>query len=191
MPRASEEEVESRVVVPVVAEHASVEKKSVDLGGVRVTKRAVESVEHLEVPLYRDDVAVERRAVGEVVSQPPEARVEDGVTIVPVVEEVLVVERKYLVREEVRMTRSRTEGRAVADVPVTHEEVSVEELAANRRSSMNTYQDAPRPSGTSAEKVAVVNTAKSSAIGRKFPTGVLLLLVVLAVMLIALIAGIF
>jgi uncharacterized protein (TIGR02271 family) len=172
---------EERVVVPVIAEQPHIEKRAVPHGGVRVSKRVEENVEHVDVPLIREDVDVERRAINRVVDERPEARIEDGVTVVPVVEEVM--QRRFLVREEVRIGRHRTEGRAVADVPLVREQVTIEKLAADAEPLEQ------RAKGTArAPEVNVSNRARST---RSFPVGVLVLLVVVAIALIALIAAIF
>lgn len=67
--------------------------------------------EHVAVSeLLRDEsVEIERVPVGRIVAEPPLTRTEDGVTIIPVIEEVLV--RQFRVIEEVRITTrvSRTE----------------------------------------------------------------------------------
>lgn len=209
MPR-NEREPE-RVVVPVVAEEAHVEKRVIPRGGVRVQKSVDEVVQHVDVALTKDDVDVERRVINRVFDERPEARVGDGVTVVPVVEEI--VQTRFLVKEEVRLTRRRTHGRAVADVPLKRERAVVTPIAFGApvraalkkteirisqtgRNEMDPSYQSPRTSPPNASKVAVVENRTSAAHGtslraRSFPTGVLLLLVVLAIALIALIAAIF
>ena len=51
--------------------------------------------------LRSERVEVERVPVDRIVADPPEPRVEDGVTIIPVVEEILV--RQFRIVEEVRI----------------------------------------------------------------------------------------
>ena len=126
MPRPEKET--ERIVVPVIAEHAHVEKRVIPRGGVRVTKHVEEFVQRVDVPLTKDDVDVERRAINRVFDERPEARVEGDTTIVPVVEEI--VQRRFLVREEVRIARRHTAGRAVADISLAREQAAVSELAA-------------------------------------------------------------
>ena len=55
--------------------------------------------------------------IDRVVEAPPEVRPEDGVTIVPVLEEVLVVEKRLVLKEELHIRRTM-EAKPVA-VPVT------------------------------------------------------------------------
>jgi hypothetical protein len=167
-----------------------------------------EVIEHVDVPLMREDLDVERRAVERIFDERPMARVEGDVTVVPVVEEFL--QRRFLLREEVRIARRRTEGRAVADVALQREHAHVRELpppetneiriSGARSSPMNPNYETPR---TSAPKVAVVDEGRgvldrasgaaraTTDRARSFPVGVLLLLIVLAIALIAIVAAIF
>ena len=48
---------------------------------------------------------------------PPQVRTEGNVTVLPVVEEVLVVERRLLIKEELRLIRHAT--KEVIETPVT------------------------------------------------------------------------
>lgn len=59
---------------------------------------------------------VERIPVGREVHEPPQVREEDGVLVVPVVEEILVVEKRLLLKEEVRVRYLETEE--VMEVPI-------------------------------------------------------------------------
>jgi hypothetical protein len=63
----------------------------------------------IDEPLFTDDVSVERVPVNRIVDAVPETRQEGDVTIIPVIEEVITVEKRLLLREEVRIRRSRTE----------------------------------------------------------------------------------
>jgi hypothetical protein len=63
----------------------------------------------IDEPLFTDEVSVERVPVNRIVDKAPETRQEGDVTIIPVIEEVITVEKRLLLREEVRIRRSRTE----------------------------------------------------------------------------------
>jgi stress response protein YsnF len=77
------------------------------------------------VPLSRERVEVERVAVNRIVEQAPAVRTEGDVTIIPVLEEVLVVEKRLMLREEVRLVRRREETREQQTVTLRKEEVEV------------------------------------------------------------------
>jgi uncharacterized protein (TIGR02271 family) len=113
-------------VVPVVEEELRVGKRVVETGRVRVTKSVSEREELVDEPLLREEYEVERVPVNVYVDEPVGPRHEGETLVVPVLEEVLVVEKRLLVREELRITRRRTEGRDRRSVTLLSEEVSVE-----------------------------------------------------------------
>jgi hypothetical protein len=73
--------------------------------------------------LYTDVVDVTRVPVNRLVDAHPEVREEGGTIVVPVVEEVIVIEKRLMLKEEVRITRRRSEvsepRRIVLDSPGT------------------------------------------------------------------------
>lgn len=115
-----------RLVVPLVEEQAEVGTRRVETGRVRVTKTVTERTEVADLPLTREEVDVERVAVNRVIDGPVEPRREGDTLIVPVVEEVLVVEKRLLLREELRITTRRTETRDPQTVTLRREEAVVE-----------------------------------------------------------------
>jgi stress response protein YsnF len=75
--------------------------------------------------LHHDQVVVERVAIGRVIDAVPPVRQEGDVTILSVVEEVLVVERRLVLKEEVHLRRVRTTERHVETVALRDQDVSV------------------------------------------------------------------
>ncbi|WP_343057051.1 DUF2382 domain-containing protein [Chthonobacter rhizosphaerae] len=97
-------------------ETARVETQEVLTGRV-VVETSVDVVdEPVRATLDGDVVDVVRVPRDEVVTVLPEIRVDGDVTIIPVVEEVLVVEKRLVLKEELHVRR-RTETRTV-EVPV-------------------------------------------------------------------------
>lgn len=89
------------------AEEAVARVHDVDRGRLLIDK-TVETVPHeANVDVGTDRVDVERVAVNEEVDTPPEVRQEGDTLVVPVVEEVLVVTKRYRIIEEVRVTKHR------------------------------------------------------------------------------------
>jgi uncharacterized protein (TIGR02271 family) len=113
-------------VVPVMEEELRVGKRVVETGRVRVTKHVHEREEIVDEPLMREEYDVERVPIDEFVDEPVGPRHEGETLIVPVLEEVLVVEKRLVVREELRITRRMTEERRPQRVKLLSEEVSVE-----------------------------------------------------------------
>lgn len=60
-------------------------------------------------PLFRDSYEVEHRSIERLLDEPVSERHEGDVLILPVIEEVLVVEKKYLLKEEIHIRKRREE----------------------------------------------------------------------------------
>ncbi len=94
---------ETEKTLPLAEEHLSLTKRTVETGRVRVTV-STETIEGATgIDLARERVVVERVQLGHVVTERPVIREVDGVTIVPVVEEVLV--KQLVLREEIHLRR--------------------------------------------------------------------------------------
>lgn len=94
--------------IALVAEQLEVGKQTVETARVRIGTRVVEREEIVEMPLRHDEVEIERVSVNRVVEQTSPTRYEGDVTIVPVYEEVLVVTKQLVLKEELRITRRST-----------------------------------------------------------------------------------
>ena len=95
-------------VIPVIQEEAFVTKRAVDTEKVRVQT----SVETEQVLVHdtvsRGAIEITRVAVEREVAEAPEAREVDGVMIIPVFEERLVVEKRLFLVEEIHIRRTAT-----------------------------------------------------------------------------------
>lgn len=117
------------LVVPVVAEQLAVGTRTVDTGrGVRVHKTVVEQPVTIDERLARDEVEVRHVPVDRIVAleEAPANRYEGDTLIVPVLEEVLVVERRVRIKEELHITRIRREEQHLEEVSLKAEQVRVE-----------------------------------------------------------------
>jgi uncharacterized protein (TIGR02271 family) len=122
----SVEEATHDEVIPIVAEEVEVGKRKVERGKVRVRKGVTMREETVDVPLIREEVEVVRVPVNRPLEGPAEVRREGDVLIVPVVEEVLVVEKRLILKEELRITTRRVEERAPRRVTLRTEKATVE-----------------------------------------------------------------
>lgn len=116
-------------VIPVIAEEIAVGKREVEVGRVRITKTVHEEERQIDEPVLREDVTVERRTVNQYVDEPVSVRYEGDTMIVPLVEEVLVIEKRLLVREELHITKRKVEERHAETVTLRREEAHVERIA--------------------------------------------------------------
>jgi uncharacterized protein (TIGR02271 family) len=119
---------DERVVVPVLEEELDVQRRRLETGRVRVSKLVREREELVDEPLLQESVDVERVAINQVIDQPVPVRTEGDTIIVPVLEEVLVVEKRLMLKEELRITRRKTTVSQPQPVTLRSEEVSVERL---------------------------------------------------------------
>jgi len=120
-------------VIPVVAEELQVGRQVVETGRVRVTKVVHEDQETVDQPTVTEEVVVERVPVNQFVEAAPAPRQEGETLVLPVLEEVVVVQRKLLLKEEVRVTKRRTESRQQQTVSVRREEVKIERIEGESR----------------------------------------------------------
>ena len=114
--------------IPVIREEAVVRTRQIERGGVRVHKTVNEREEQVEQPIHQEQVEVERIAIGQVIQSMPEVREEGDTLIIPVVEEMLVVEKRLVLKEEVRITRRRTETSEQVRVTLREEQVTIEQI---------------------------------------------------------------
>jgi uncharacterized protein (TIGR02271 family) len=96
------------VRLPLVEETAVVGKRVVETGRVRVRTEVDEREEQIRDLLMREDVRIERVPVGRQIDEIPPLRQEGDVTVVPIVDEVAVVEKRLVLREELHIVRVRT-----------------------------------------------------------------------------------
>lgn len=75
---------------------------------VRAARTTATRDETVAADLHHEQVVVERVAVGRVVDAVPAIRQEGDVTVVPVVEEELVIVRRLVLKEEVHLRRVRS-----------------------------------------------------------------------------------
>jgi uncharacterized protein (TIGR02271 family) len=118
-----------RTVVPVLEEELDVRRRRVETGGgVRVEKTVDEYEACVDEPLTKEEVEVERVALGLAVEGPVAVRYEGDTMIVPILEEVLVVEKRLVLKEEIRITRRRRELHAPQRVTLRREHATVERI---------------------------------------------------------------
>jgi stress response protein YsnF len=96
-----------QVVVPLHAEEVSVAKRRVVTGKVKVGTVTRETEKLVEELLEQEHVEIDRTTIGKQVDKAPPVREEGDTLIIPVLEEIVVVERRLLLKEEIRVRRTR------------------------------------------------------------------------------------
>jgi uncharacterized protein (TIGR02271 family) len=126
-------QAERDVTIPVVVETPVIGTSTVETGRVRVHKHVVREPVELEAEAAREEVLVERVPFDCAVDGPLPVRTEGDVTIVPVVEEIVVVEKRFVLREEIRLTKRRTTRSVPVRSEARREVVTVERIPSQKR----------------------------------------------------------
>jgi uncharacterized protein (TIGR02271 family) len=130
--RAGADPREPPLVLPVLAEVLDVQTRRVETGRVRIHKTVQAREVLVDEPLLREEVIIERVPVNRVVEGPIPVRYEGDTVFISLLEEVLVVETRLLLKEEVHMTTRRTETHTPARVTLRHEDVTIERVDLER-----------------------------------------------------------
>lgn len=117
----------SELRVPVAEEQLDVAKRSRKAGEVRVTKQVRTEEKQVTVPVTREEVRVERVPAGPRAASEGEARFAQESISVPVMEEEVIVSKRPVVREEVRIHKESRQEQRPVQASVRREEVDIDE----------------------------------------------------------------
>lgn len=112
-------------VIPVVEEQLVIEKVEREQGRLRVRVVPSERREEVAVPVTSEQVEVRRVEIGQLVDAPPPVREEGDTLIVPVLEEVLVVQKRLMLREEIHIVRHSITREERHEVTLRSERVEI------------------------------------------------------------------
>ena len=94
-------------VLPLVEESLATHRRTVETGTVRVKTVLQHRDEVARAEIFRHAVSVEHVPINREIDEIPEPWEDGDVLVIPVVEEVLVVEKRLMLREELRVQRRR------------------------------------------------------------------------------------
>lgn len=116
-------------VVPLLEEEVLIGKREITTGKVRI-RSVVETFEEMaHATLEGETVEVTRVPVDRVVEEAPATRTEGDVVIVPVLEEVLFVEKRLVLKEELHIRRHATTETVEMPVTLRRQRATVERVA--------------------------------------------------------------
>ncbi|WP_406854539.1 YsnF/AvaK domain-containing protein [Alsobacter sp. KACC 23698] len=124
-PRATQTEGQTDVL-PLAEESLVVGKQDVVTGRVRVRTQTKETQEIASLDLASEDADVVRVPIGREVDAAPPVRTENDVTIVPILEEVMVVEKRLVLKEELHIRRRTSVESFEEPVTLRRQEAVVE-----------------------------------------------------------------
>ncbi len=128
------------ILLEVAAEELVVTRRRVDGALVRVATTTREREHQVDEELTHERVEVTHVPIGRAVDAVPPVREEGDVTILPVVEEVVVIERRLVLKEEIHIRRLRTTERHRETVVLREQDAVITRVEAE-----------PRPAGNAIE----------------------------------------
>jgi uncharacterized protein (TIGR02271 family) len=138
-------------VIPVIAEEPHVAKRQVETGRLRISKTVQTVEEQVAVPLTRDRAQVERVPVNRYLEEPATPHYRGDTLVIPVMEEVIVVEKRLLLREEIHVTNVREQVQHEETITLRREQATVERQEAGpddpaaHPHTPTTHQDSAHP----------------------------------------------
>jgi uncharacterized protein (TIGR02271 family) len=124
--RSQDARTEKSRIIPVVEEQLRVNKQLIDIGSVAVKKNVEEKRAVVSGEIVYDDIRVEHVRVNKPLKTvPPAVRYEGNTMIISVIEEELVVQKRLVLVEEVRITKTKSKRHVEKPVKVRKEKVSV------------------------------------------------------------------
>jgi len=118
-------------VLRLLEEELSVGRRTVETGRVRIHRATREVVQTIDEELFHDQHEIEAVSIGTFVDERPLIRETDDEIIIPIVEEVLVVERRLRLKEELHIRKKRVSERHREDVVLRVQEAHVSRLPPN------------------------------------------------------------
>jgi len=142
-------------VIELRQEQLVANKQLRDLGEVIVRTEIDTVPARLEVDALREEVEVAHEPVGQAVAERKDPWEEDGVLVVPIYEEQLVVTKRLVLRERLRVRRIRTTERQLFEDTVRRERLVVEDpQQTGLVHEMYPTEDADSPNGARAAENA-------------------------------------
>jgi stress response protein YsnF len=118
-------------VIALAEEEVRLDKRMVTKGKVRVRTIVDVETELAKATLDGETVEVTRIPIDRIVDQAPGVRVEDNVTIIRVLEEVLIVEKRLVLKEEVHIRKLATTEDVEIPVELRKQHAVIERLPAD------------------------------------------------------------
>jgi len=117
------------VKISVIEERLQVDKEWVETAKLRIVKTVSEQEEAVNTTLKQDQFEIERVNINKYVETAPEAvRYEGDTTIFSILREELVIQKRIMLIEEVRVTKRQVEKFETTQVTLRKEEINVERL---------------------------------------------------------------
>jgi uncharacterized protein (TIGR02271 family) len=118
-------EITDEAVLRLLVEELSVDKQRVETGRLRVRRVTQERTEDVDYDVEHIEAQFERVPVGRIVDERPVMRETEDTIVIPVVEEVVVVERRLVLKEEIHVRKTRRVERKSEQVTLRTQQAEV------------------------------------------------------------------
>lgn len=116
--------------IALVEETVAVGKRQTVTGIVRVRTETHEDVVVVDEPMLAEQVEIERVPMDRFIDRPAPMRQEGDTTVIPVMEEVVVVEKQLRLVEEIRLTKRQAIRHEPRTITVRRQDAVIERLPA-------------------------------------------------------------
>jgi stress response protein YsnF len=144
---AAETRRDGATAIPLTEERLVIGKRLVETGRLRVSVRTETAEEVIRETLRSRHAEVERVTLGHEVTEVPQTRQEGEVLIVPIVEEILVIEKRLVLKEEIRLRFVESEDAVEYPVQRRIEHAVVERLPQETAASSTGAAETSQPLG--------------------------------------------
>jgi len=124
--------IAQELILPVIDEEIIIEKEQIPRGIVRVTTRVETREKEVDATTNHEKVIVEHVPINKLVEDVvPRVRKERGVLIIPVVEEVVVIQKRLMLVEEVHISKERSQKTTPHSVMLRRAIVEIDRIEAD------------------------------------------------------------
>jgi uncharacterized protein (TIGR02271 family) len=127
----SQDSLDETEIIPLAEEELRGDKRTVTTGMVRVRTVVDVETELAKATLDGEAVEVTRVPMDRMIDQPPAIRTENDVTIIPILEEVLVVEKRLVLKEELHVRKRKTTEDVEIPVELRKQRAVIERIPAD------------------------------------------------------------
>ena len=117
--------ITDEAVLRLLVEELSVDKQRIETGRLRVRRVTQERTEKVDIDVEHVEAEFERVPVGRFVDERPVMRETEDMIVIPVVEEVVVVERRLMLKEEIHVRKTRRVERRSEQVTLRSQDAEV------------------------------------------------------------------
>lgn len=104
---------------------------------VFIGTRTTERLESIDIELQHESYDIERVAIGRAITEVPATRQEGDVTIIPVIAEEIVIQRRLILKEEIRVRKVVRLERHLEDVALRSQHVEIRRVPVTEPSQTN------------------------------------------------------